>query len=183
MDKKEILRYLLTRSTVQDEALNSLIDEIIAEAQQSCTPKSIYRIFDCSVSEDALTVCETEFKSRRLAQNLAGCKRVAIMAATLGTPGDMLLRLHSSEGAKLVITQAVLAAYIEEVCDGLQAEIERENNVKTRQRYSPGYFDLDISEQKKLFELVDITKRCGITLTDSFQMIPTKSVTAFAGIE
>lgn len=183
MDRKEILRYLLTRSTVQDEALNSLIDEIIAEAQRSCTPKSIYRVFDCSVSEDALTVCETEFKSRRLAQNLAGCKRVAIMAATLGTPGDMLLRLHSSEGAKLVITQAVLAAYIEEVCDGLQAKIERENNVKTRQRYSPGYFDLDISEQKKIFELVDITKRCGITLTDSFQMIPTKSVTAFAGIE
>ena len=57
MDKKEILRYLLTRSTVQDEALNSLIDEIIAEAQRSCTPKSIYRIFDCSVSEDTLTVC------------------------------------------------------------------------------------------------------------------------------
>ena len=45
MDKKEILRYLLTRSTVQDEALNSLIDEIIAEAQRSCTPKSIYRVF------------------------------------------------------------------------------------------------------------------------------------------
>ena len=85
MDRKEILRYLLTRSTVQDEALNSLIDEIIAEAQRSCTPKSIYRVFDCSVSEDTLTVCEKEFKSRRLAQNLAGCKRVAIMAATLGT--------------------------------------------------------------------------------------------------
>ena len=183
MDKKEVLRYMLTRSTVQDEALNALIDKIIAEAKQNCTPKSIYRIFDCTVTEDTVTVNDLEFKSRRLAQNMAGCTRVAVMAATLGTPGDMLLRLHANEGAELVTTQAVLAAYIEEVCDGLQASIERENGVKTRQRYSPGYFDLDISEQKKMFELIEITKRCGITLTDTFQMIPTKSVTAFAGIE
>lgn len=107
MDRKEILRYLLTRSTVQDEVLNSLIDEIIAEAQRSCTPKSIYRVFDCSVSEDTLTVCEKEFKSRRLAQNLAGCKRVAIMAATLGTPGDMLLTANTAKAATQLQTQRI----------------------------------------------------------------------------
>lgn len=79
--------------------------------------------------------------------------------------------------------QAVLASKIEEVCDDVQNKIETDLGVKTRSRYSPGYFDLDIAEQAKIFSLLEITKRCGITLTDTFQMIPTKSVTAFAGIE
>ena len=51
------------------------------------------------------------------------------------------------------------------------------------QEHSPGYFDLDIKENKKFFELMDITKRIGLTLTDTYQMVPSKSVTAFIGIE
>ena len=95
----------------------------------------------------------------------------------------MLLRKYSADGAMLLIMQAALASKIEEVCDSLQSEIEKNEGVKTRQRYSPGYFDLDITEQKKIFAMMDITKRCGITLSDTCQMIPTKSVTAFAGFD
>ena len=183
MDKKEILRYLRTNSGVQDEMLLKLIDNTVETVERTANPKSIYRIFDCSVTEDALIIDNIEFKSKRLAENLRGCKRVAILAATVGTECDRLLRASSFEGARLVVMQAVLAAKIEEICDALQKSIETENSVKTRSRFSPGYYDLDISEQKKLFSLLEITKRCGITLTDSFQMIPTKSVTAFAGID
>lgn len=183
MNKTEILRYLRTNSKIQDEALLSLIDDAMNEVNRSVSPKSIYRIFDCTVTEDSLIIGAFEFKSRRLAQNLAGCTKVAVLGATAGTEGDRLLRTYSAESAKLVIMQAVLASKIEEVCDTVQKNIEKENHVKTRQRYSPGYFDLDISEQKKIFALLEITKRCGITLTDTYQMIPTKSVTAFTGID
>lgn len=183
MNKAEILRYLRTNSKVQDEALLSLIDEEMTLVDKTVKPKTIYRIFDCTVTENSLIIENQEFKSMRLAENLKGCKKVAVLAATAGTEGDRLLRTYSAQGAKLLIMQAVLADKIEEICDDLQKRIEMENNVKTRQRYSPGYFDLDISNQTKLFSLMEITKRCGITLTDSCQMIPTKSVTAFAGID
>lgn len=183
MNKAEILRYLRTNSKIQDAALLKLIDDAMDEVNRSVSPKSIYRIYDCSVTDDALIIDRFAFKSRRLAQNLKGCTRVAVLGATVGTEGDRLLRKYSAEGAKLVIMQAVLASKIEEVCDAVQDNIEKENHVKTSQRYSPGYFDLDISEQKKIFALLEITKRCGITLTDTCQMIPTKSVTAFTGID
>ena len=177
------MRYMRANSKTDDEQLLALIDEVIAEVEAVLEPKSIWRAFDCTVTDDALIIGETEFKSRRLAENLRGCKRVAVLGATLGTQGDMLLRKYAAESAKLMTMQAVLTAKIEELCDGVQADIERECGAKTRSRYSPGYYDLNIEEQKKLFSLLDITKRCGITLTDTFQMIPTKSVTAFAGIE
>lgn len=183
MNKQEILRYLRTRSTVQDEKLLKLIDDAMSEVNQTVKPKSIYRIFDCHVTENSLTVENFEFKSRRLAANLEGCTKVAVLAATVGTEGDRMLRKYSSEGAMLAIMQAVLASKIEEICDNVQESIEKENNIKTRQRFSPGYYDLDIIEQRKIFSLLEITKRCGITLTDTCQMIPTKSVTAFAGID
>lgn len=183
MNKAEILRYLRTRSTIDDERLLNLIDNLMNEVNKTVEPKSIYRIFDCTVTDDTLIIENFEFKSKRLAENLKGCSKVAILAATVGTEGDRLLRTYSAEGARLAIMQAVLASKIEEICDAVQDHIEKENKVKTRQRYSPGYFDLDISEQKKLFSLLEITKRCGITLTDTCQMIPTKSVTAFTGID
>lgn len=183
MNKAEILRYLRTSSKVQDEQLLNLIDREMALVNETVKPKSIYGIFDCTVTEDTLIIDNLQFKSIRLAENLKGCKRVAVLAATVGTEGDRLLRTYANEGAGLAVMQAVLASKIEEVCDSVQQSIEAENGVRTRSRYSPGYFDLDISEQQKIFSLLEITKRCGITLTDTFQMIPTKSVTAFAGIE
>ncbi len=183
MNKAEILRYLRTKSTIEDEALLNLIEELMDEVNKTVKPKSIYRIFDCTVTDDALILENFEFKSKRLAENLKGCSKVAVLAATVGTEGDRLLRRYNTEGARLAVMQAVLASKIEEICDAVQENIEKENHIKTRQRYSPGYFDLDISEQKKLFSLVEITKRCGISLTDTCQMIPTKSVTAFTGIE
>lgn len=166
-----------------DETLYKLIDDTVELIERTANPKSIYRIFDCTVTADSLIIDTVEFKSKRLAENLKGCKRVAILAATMGTECDRLLRANAGEGARLAVIHAALNTKIEEICDELQKTIETENSVKTRSRYSPGYFDLDISEQKKLFSLLDITKRCGITLTDTFHMIPTKSVTAFAGIE
>ena len=183
MNKAEILRYLRTSSKTNDKNLLSLIDECCDEVNRCVRPKTIYRIFDCTVTENRLETEGFVFSSLRLADNLRGCKKVCIFAATLGTESDRLLRTYAaSDIAKTAVLQACLASKTEEVCDALEDNLKAQG-MKLRQRYSPGYFDLDITENKKVFELMDITKRIGVTLTDTFQMVPTKSVTAFIGIE
>ncbi len=183
MDKIEILHYLRTNSHVENELLLDMINSAMIEVNETVNPKSIYKIFDIDVNDDGVEVENMFFKSKRLADNLRGCRKAAILAATCGTEGDRLLRKYSTESASLAIMQAVLASKVEEICDGVQKDIEKKYNVHTRNRYSPGYFDLDITEQKKIFALLDITKRCSIVLSDTYQMIPTKSVTAFTGID
>ena len=79
--------------------------------------------------------------------------------------------------------QAVLAAMVEEVCDTLEVQIQAAHHCTLRRRYSPGYYDLKLESQKDFFKLIDITKRIGVTLSDSLLMIPSKSVTAFIGVE
>lgn len=182
MNKAEILRYLRTKENVKDDMLIKLLDDCIVEVEQTVHPKTIYRIFDCSVFDDRVIISDVTFNSRRLAQCLIGCNKVCVFAATLGTECDRLIRTYTSISiARSAVLQAVLASKIEEVCDALE-ETLKDNGYKLTKRFSPGYFDLDIATQKDVFDLLDITKRIGITLTDTCQMIPTKSVTAFIGI-
>lgn len=184
MDRAEILRYLRTNSKTEDKAILALVDEAAQTVEKTAKPKTLYRIFDCEVTEEELIIQNVHFKSVRLAENLKGCKRVVVFGATLGLDIDRLIKTASAtDMAKAMAYQAAASALIEEVCDSLEKEIIKEHGVTLRRRYSPGYFDLDITEQKKLFTLIDITKRIGITLADSCQMMPSKSVTAFIGIE
>lgn len=184
IERKEVLRYLRASSGTDNPELLRLIDEATKRSYSEIKPKSIYEIFDCSQSTDEVKIGSFTFKSRRFAENMRGCKKAVVFAVTLGTESDRLLRNAAAQGASaLAVYQAVLAAITEEECDKLEAHIKKTHGVKLRKRYSAGYFDLGIENQKKVFEMMDITKRIGITLTDTFLMIPSKSVTAFAGIE
>lgn len=184
MDRKEILRYLRTNTGTQDAAILALVDEAAAAVERTAKPKTIYRVFPCEVTAGGVTVENHFFKSERLAATIRGCRRVAIIGATLGIQTDRLIQSAlATDTAKAMAYQAAAAAKIEEVCDDLEAEIQTATGAPLRQRYSPGYYDLDITEQRALFQLMEITKRIGLTLTDTCEMVPTKSVTALIGIE
>ena len=61
------------------------------------------------------------------------------------------------------------------------AELEEEH-LYLRPRFSPGYGDFDICYQEPIVRMLNCAKTIGLTLTDSFMMTPTKSVTAVIGI-
>lgn len=172
-----------TNSKTQDKKILALVDEAV-EAIDKIQPKTLYRIYDCEVNEDEVIIGSYVFKSKRLAENMRGCKRAVIFGATLGTQCDRLIKTAiATDLAMAMALQAAATEKIEEVCSSLEEEIKSEHKIKLRQRYSPGYFDLDITEQKKIFELIELTKRIGITLTENCEMLPLKSVTAIIGME
>lgn len=184
MNKAEILRYMRTNSKTTDERILALVDHAVSQIESNVKPKTLYRIFDCRVDGNGVEIEGMYFKSQRLAQNLSGCRQVVLFGATLGTECDRLIKIASATDiATAMALQAAAASKIEEVCDSLEESIKAQHGVQLCQRYSPGYFDLDISEQKKVFQLLELTKRIGLTLTDTCEMVPTKSVTAFIGIK
>ena len=92
MNRTEILHYLRTNSKVDDKRLIDLIDDCCNEVNKSVRPKTISRIFECTVNEDEVIIENQVFKSKRLAENMKGCKKVCLFGATLGTECDRLLR-------------------------------------------------------------------------------------------
>ena len=75
----------------------------------------------------------------------------------------------------------------EALCDAFCGDVRSlagrpEKPARTRPRYSPGFGDFGLEYQPYIFEALDCQRAIGLTLTDSFLMSPTKSVTALIGI-
>ena len=183
----EVLRYLGYQGREVDSATLAYIRELKSEIQTYLTPKYVYGKWRCRVDPAGIVTIENiEITSKNLASHMAGCERVILFAATLGTQADTIIRRYNvSDSAKAAIAQAVCSVMLESCCDDLICRIsagESAGDNYLKPRFSPGYGDFSLHHQKDVFSLLDCTKRIGITLTDSFMMIPAKSVTALAGI-
>lgn len=182
---REAIRYLGYGRHAIDEKTLALIESSFAELEEKARMRFIYRIFELSQEKDALFIGEWEIKSRNLSKNMKGCERAVVFAATLGTETDMLIRRYSlTEMPRAVVMQACAAALLEEYCDACQEEIAAEvkkEGYYLRPRFSPGYGDFDISHQGMLLKVLEAGKKIGLTMTESFMLTPTKSVTALIG--
>lgn len=183
IDKKEVLRYMGQFKGEAEPNIMAVIDRVIEEFINGANPKYVWRIYPIKVTEQSVYIEESVFSSRRLAAHLLGCEKAAVLAATLGTSADSIIRRSWTYGAvNASAAQAVGAAMIEAVCDEACIKIERETGLFAKPRFSPGYGDFDLMHQREMLDLCDAVKRAGITLSDSLMMIPTKSVTAIVGL-
>ena len=81
--------------------------------------------------------------------------------------------------------QAAAAAMVEAYCNELNVGWKKEylgRGLYLRPRFSPGYGDFPLSVQKGILDGLEAGKRIGITLTEGFLMMPSKSVTAVIGV-
>ena len=184
---KEAVRYLgYGKNAVDDKTLQEIQDSF-RELERLADKKSIYRIFELSLKdENELKIGNVEIYSRNLRTNLKDCKQVVLFAATLGAEVDRLIRkMQVVDMAKAVVMQACAATLLEEYSDELQqkiAERMQEQGKYIRPRFSPGYGDFSIQHQKDVLAMLEASKRIGVTMTDSYMLTPTKSVTAVIGI-
>lgn len=136
-------------------------------------------------SEEHLQIADLDIVSKGLSRNMRGCDRAVMMAVTIGPGVDFLIR--RAETVSMVdaaIYQAAGAAYVEAWCNEVNRRICAFMEQKGRYghpRFSPGYGDLPLSLQKDFSRILDMPKNCGISLTDTLLMMPSKSVTAFIG--
>lgn len=64
----------------------------------------------------------------------------------------------------------------------LNKMLRKEGKKLTKHRYSPGYGDLPLLNQRLIYSLLNL-ERLELKLTDQCMLIPEKSVLAVAGIE
>ncbi|MBS4959512.1 MAG: Vitamin B12 dependent methionine synthase activation subunit [Clostridiales bacterium] len=185
---RESLRYLGFGRKVPDEAILQEVQHAIETIYTACNRKYVYQIFPVLFQDDShFIIGNMKITSKNLGKNLKGCQQAVVFAATLGLQADVLVKRASRSGnvSQAVIFQAAQAAIIEEYCDCCQKEIqgllERQKQY-LRPRFSPGYGDFTIEHQRDLTRLLNTPKTIGLTLSDHFILIPTKSVTAIMGI-
>lgn len=184
LDRQEIMRYM----GGGDESLLPMIDRAEQEVIAAARPKHVSRHIPLHVDSLSgwIDLAGTRIESRDLAAHLVGCEEGVLFACTLGVGVDSLVKRYSfTDVPMLPVIQAVAAAYTEYCADTAQKEWEDyalQHKLYLRPRYSPGYGDFRLECQRFLFEVLQISKTIGVTLTDNYLMVPFKSVTAVIGL-
>jgi Methionine synthase I, cobalamin-binding domain len=116
----------------------------------------------------------------------SGCSQAAIFLATIGEELEGRVAQLMKEGSMLeaLIADSIGSAAVEKVADWFENEIRImavEKGDKVGWRYSPGYCDWDIMQQKDLFRVFD-SKSIGVNLTSECLMVPRKSISGIMGI-
>ncbi len=146
--------------------------------------KADYCVLDLMLAGDICDFGVFQVRSRDLAAHLAGCKRAILFAATIGARFDRELqkqaRLSPHRAYEL---QQEGTREIERFCDALCDGFAKEQKRALRTRFSPGYGDLSLTVQREVFRVLEPAKHIGLCLSDSCVMSPSKSVTAFVGVE
>lgn len=179
--KEEILRYACCRNA--DGEILSLVESCIKEVKDKLTYKVCYKEFNVAVNGHVCDFGDFQIRSSDLATNLKGANRVVIFAATVGVEIDRLIAKYSRIApSKAFILGALGAERAEALCDAFCKELSSDSKVLTKPRFSPGYGDLPLESQRKIFAVLCPEKSIGLYLNDSLLMSPSKSVTAIVGI-
>ena len=177
-----------------DAALLARLADAAARVRAAAAPAWTAKLLPLRADGDALDFGggALAVRSAHLARNLRGCGRAFLFAATLGAGVDRLVRGREAVGemADAALLQAAAGELADSLCEDVVSALARDPAVAgcaLRHRFSPGYGDLPLSLplslQPAFLAALDATRRLGIALTSSFLMVPTKSVTAFVGVE
>lgn len=176
--------------TVFSEDYKKKLDRMINEGFLMCNTKGIFGRYAIIEKSDKHVMLENELvlESVGLAKLLNNSVEVVLMASTVGS--KITDRIHyeveSGDVSFGVILDAVASetadAALDWIVDFINNLIRREGKTLTKTRYSPGYGDLLLSNQKKIFDALYLEK-LGLSITERYMLVPEKSVIAIAGIE
>ena len=184
-DKKEILRYMGQKGDTSPEIIR-LIDNNIKTTLTKATPKGAFVIRNMILDKSHIKIGESIFNSENLSKNLMGCKKAIIFTLTLGIDADRAIQSKKAlSPLESLIASSVFTDILEKYADIFTQELEEElskNHEYLVPRFSPGYGDFSLENQPEFIKATDSVRRCGVSVTDSMMLIPSKSITGIIGI-
>ena len=176
LNRAEAVRYLGGAGLAVNDSMQKLMDECEAEVLSRANPKYLYQILDLP--------CDEIMRGNDIVSHLSGCSKAVLMCATLGSEVDRLIRVAQiSDMAKAVVLDSFASVAIEQLCNKADELIaERFPKYHMTFRFSPGYGDYPIELQKYFLSRLDAPRKIGLNTNDSYILIPSKSVTAVAGL-
>lgn len=166
----------------------SLIDEYLENAchllepAYSCVIRDVIFVQGTYIFlEDSIT-----FESEVIAQLLRQCDKAAIFVATIGSLLEEMVGQLADDGLMLQATvlDAIGSVAIESVANFVQGrvgEIAHAHELCISRRFSPGYCDWDIGQQRTVFRTMK-ESYAGVRLTEGCLMLPQKSISGVIGI-
>jgi len=158
----------------------SALDALIGDCRKHAQPKILYRSCrDVHVDGEEVHIDEVTFRSKALSRNLEKAGAAFAFVITCGreldisyTAGSDIILDYIHDGIKAVVLQCAINCFNE--------HIRKRFSIDHFATINPGSGDArmwPIDQQRELFTLLgDVEKKTGVHLTDSFLMVPNKTV-------
>lgn len=177
------------KATQLSPAAQKETDRYIHEAQSIIELKgSFLRLAIDSISgQNIILSGNVSFDSSKLAVFLGNCREAVFMGATAGNSimdaiREKTLRHEMTAAVVYDATASEMAdAALDWIVDYINRQIRREGKTLLPRRFSAGYADFKLENQKTIYEKLQMEK-IGVTMNSGYILIPEKSVTAISGI-
>ena len=191
VDRCEVLRYLGSPANAQpNSALTRVLDHWIAEAELRAKPRAIFGIYPIvEIDKRSLSLKNEQenitFRGA-IGEFLGVSRQISAFIATAGPDVEQLATRLLQEGDPLaaMIVSGVGSERAEAaeqvVIEKLRSRAAKVGFAPTLP-YSPGYCGMELTEQTKLFALLE-GRRVGVSLSSSCLMNPIKSVSGLIGL-
>lgn len=180
---EDLKKYLGT-----DENSLTLARKAVEVIAKNANPRCVEATALLDRTDGEIKVCNMmlSFKGKDIADLLDGCDNVYFFCATLGGEVDNAIENLKHTDLTLAYAADLCAGlWIDAYCDELEQKTRRklrEKGLYLTQRFSCGYGDFPLETQSQLVSSLLADKFLGIRLTTGGMMMPSKSVTAVAGI-
>ena len=189
IDIHEVLLNIGYGSDYQPSArIDSLISDYVENVHFLIDPSYSYVIRDIGLVQGSSGVIggSVIFQSEVVARLLEQCDEVAVFLVTIGNHLEETVRRLTEDRLMLQATvlDAIGSAAVEKVADLVQGRIGQMASIQglsISRRFSPGYCDWDISQQRMVFRAMN-GDCAGIHLTKECLMLPCKSISGIIGI-
>jgi hypothetical protein len=156
------------------------LNDLVAMVQEVGKPKALYReSFIDAKGKDTVTIDGVTFASRMLRRNLEEVERVFPFIVTCGKEVDEI-EIQKDDFLKTFWLDTIKATLLGTGVRYLSEYLKRKYKLGKTSVMSPGSGDVNvwpIEQQRGLFSLFgDVENLIGVTLTDSFLMVPNKTV-------
>jgi len=189
MNRQRVLRDIgYAPDSKPSSRMEALVNDYIENAHQFISPSFSYVVRDIELVKGSSVILEGSiiFESGVIARLLEQCKKVAMFVLTIGNYLEDTAARLAQDG--LVLQSAVLDAIgsdaAERLADSVEdqiSEVAHNQGFTISRRFSPGYCDWDVSQQKMVFQVMK-GDCAGVHLTDGCLMLPRKSISGIIGI-
>ena len=168
--------------------MKTLVHEYTQNARQMINPvhSHVIRDIDFVIGSSVFIEDGVIFQSRVISGLLKKCEYVAVFALTIDGYLEEAVNQLADDGfvVQARVLDAIGSEAAEQVAEhvhGMITEGARAQGLSTSRRFSPGYCDWEVDQQRMLFRAMN-GNSAFIELTDKCLMMPRKSMSGIIGI-
>ncbi len=169
------------------EGLISAVDECLRIARHLAKPRMASDKKDVIAGAKSLTLeGPLPLTGQALSSSIRGSVHAYLFLVTIGSDLEdtATMLMESGEPLHGYLLDRIGSFAVESLAgnfeDGLR-RIYKDRDMSVSMRFSPGYCDWPIEEQRKLEKTLDFS-RAGVRLTESCMMVPKKSISGLVGV-